>query len=377
MKKIIAIAATFAAAGASAWAAAFTAGDIVIYRVGTGSGALSNAATAVFLDEYTAAGTLVQSVAVDTTGTNRLTASGTATSEGMLTLSSNGSYLSITGYDAATGTSSIANTTATTAPREALVYGTSGTVTTKVTFGTSFSANNIRSAYTSDGTNVYAVGANSGVVYSDGNTLTTVSSTVTNLRTISVQGGQLYTSTGSGSTLRVGTVGTGVPTTTGQTAANLPGFVTSGSPYQFAFADLSSGVAGFDTLYVADDSSGIQKFSLVGGTWTLNNTITGASLRGLTLSVNAVTGAVSLFATGGSSSNTLYSLTDASGYNASMTGSLTTLATAGANTTFRGVAFTPGTAVNLVAVPEPTTTALGIIGLLGVVLAFRRKFARE
>src|SRR5215470_7266685 len=61
--------------------AAFTAGDVVIYRVGDGSGSLVNTGNAVFLDEYTPSGTLVQSVALPTTasGANKqLIASGTA-----------------------------------------------------------------------------------------------------------------------------------------------------------------------------------------------------------------------------------------------------------------------------------------------------------
>jgi hypothetical protein len=43
-------------------AANFTAGNIVVYRVGDGTAALGSTATAVFLDEYTPSGTLVQSV---------------------------------------------------------------------------------------------------------------------------------------------------------------------------------------------------------------------------------------------------------------------------------------------------------------------------
>src|SRR4051812_36707728 len=76
--------------------AAFTPGDLVIYRVGTGTGSLVNTGNAVFLDEYTTAGALVQSVAMPTTasGSNKpLIASGTATSEGLLTRSTDGRYL--------------------------------------------------------------------------------------------------------------------------------------------------------------------------------------------------------------------------------------------------------------------------------------------
>src|SRR4051794_27158146 len=73
--------------------AAFTPGDIVVYRIGDGNAALSAVAQRVFLDEYTPTGTLVQTIPMPTVATtadnaNRaLTASGTATSEGQLHLS--------------------------------------------------------------------------------------------------------------------------------------------------------------------------------------------------------------------------------------------------------------------------------------------------
>ncbi|MGH9819709.1 MAG: DUF3616 domain-containing protein, partial [Pyrinomonadaceae bacterium] len=93
-----------------ATAAPFTSGNLVIYRVGTGTGSLASSATAVFLDEYTPTGTLVQSIPAPTAvnGANkRLTASGTATSEGLMTRSTDGNYLVFTGYDADLGTASI------------------------------------------------------------------------------------------------------------------------------------------------------------------------------------------------------------------------------------------------------------------------------
>src|SRR4051812_13327517 len=42
---------------------AFTPGDVLIYRVGDGASPIGSTAAAVFLDEYTPAGALVQSVA--------------------------------------------------------------------------------------------------------------------------------------------------------------------------------------------------------------------------------------------------------------------------------------------------------------------------
>lgn len=65
--------------------AAFTPGNLVIYRVGDGANTLTNTGNAVFLDEYTTAGVLVQSVPMPTTASGSnvpFIASGTATSEG-------------------------------------------------------------------------------------------------------------------------------------------------------------------------------------------------------------------------------------------------------------------------------------------------------
>jgi len=381
MKKTLLLSLAATAAATTASFASFTAGDLVVYRVGTGTGTLSSASQAIFLDEYTTAGSLVQSIAIPTTGTNMLTSNGTASSEGFLNLSPDGSYLTVPGYSATTGVTAINGTTAAANPRAALIYDSTGAVTNEVTFTGQFSAGNIRSAVSLDGTNAYATGSNTGLVYNS----TIISTTGTNLRVGSIQGGQLYTSTSSGA-LRLATVGTGTPTTSPQTAVNLPGFPTSGgSPYAYAFADLSTSVSGLDTLYVADDggSAGIQKYSLVGGNWTLNGTVTASSVRGLTLSVNATTGAVSLFGstggTGATGGGTLYAFTDLTGYNGAFSGTATSIATASTNEAFRGIAYTPGTSVNIVfvSVPEPQEYAVALAGLLGVVIFVRRRKAAQ
>src|SRR6185503_16548760 len=161
----------------------------------------------------------------------------------------------------------------------------------------------------------------------------------TNLRALLISNGQLYTSGMSG-TPRIATVGSGLPTTSGQTITNLPGIssLNVNGPYAFFLADLSGGVAGDDTLYVADESSNIiRKFSLVAGTWTANGSIALTAVRGMT---GVVSGSnVTLYVTANGA--TLRSLTDTSGYNATMTGSLSTLANASLNTAIRGVALAP------------------------------------
>lgn len=358
----------------SAFSAAFTPGNLLVYRIGTGAAALTNASTAVFADEYTTGGVLVQSVALDTTGANQLTASGTSTAEGFLSLSPNGQYLTFSGYDSAAGVASISGTLSTATQRAAVVYDLSGTLVNKVTFGTAaFSGNSIRSAVTTNGSDVWAAGnatltANSGVWYHSGATNTSL--VTGNLREVEIFNGQLYVSTGAGGPTRISTVGSGLPTTTvgaGNIGALTPltGLPTTGNASQFLFFDLSSSVAGLDTLYYANDA-GLAKYSLVGGTWTSNGTITLTAMSGLAGFFNG--SGVSLYGTTTTSGGLISSFTDSTGYNVALGGAFGTLATAATNTAFRGIVYVP--------IPEPHEYALAMAGLLGVLVVIRRRRAR-
>src|SRR5688572_24704564 len=87
--------------GSTALAAGFIVGNLVVVRVGTGGDALTNTGNAVFLDEYTPTGTLVQSVALPAlpAGANHpFTLDGTAVLEGALARSPDGRYLVLSGY---------------------------------------------------------------------------------------------------------------------------------------------------------------------------------------------------------------------------------------------------------------------------------------
>ncbi|MBI1189499.1 MAG: hypothetical protein GC200_02300 [Tepidisphaera sp.] len=378
MKSTILAGLALVALAGSVNAALITPGNVVVYRIGDTTNALSSAGTAVFVDEYTPAGALVQSIAMPTSGTNAFVASGTATSEGLLTVSPDGRYVTVTGYNANVGTASITGTASATVNRIVAVIDTTTGAATYTKISDAFNTNNIRSAVT-DGTNLWVTGANSGVRYttvgSAAGTTTQLSTTTTNLRQVNIFDGQLYITSSSGTT-RTATVGTGLPTGTGNTIANLPGTPSSGSPYAFFFADLSSAVAGVDTLYVADDTSatgGLLKYSLVGGSWVSNGTVGVGSdaYRGLTASVDS-SGVVTLFATRGGGSaaaggGSLVTLTDSSGYNGAFAGTPTVLASAltgtSANTSFRGVGY----------IPVPTPGSIALLGLGGLVAARRRR----
>lgn len=352
---------------------AFTSGDLVIYRVGDGTAALSAAATAVFLDEYTPAGVLVQTIALPVlvSGVNRrLTASGSATSEGLITRSWDGQFLVLGGYDASLGTPSLPGTTAAAVNRVVGRIDSLGTVNTTTALSDAFSGNNLRGVTSVNGTSFWLTGSSDGVRYASmvgATTSSVISNTVTNLRETAIFNGQLYVSTSSGSAVRIGSVGTGTPTSGPQTITNLPGFVTTGSPYEFFFADLDGTVSGPDTLYVADDTGNqIQKYCLVAGSWVARGSVSASGgLRGLTGIVSGTN--VTLYATSGAASTGgFFSFSDTTGYNANISGAATLLTTAGTNKAFRGIALAP-LAVNAPVTPNCPTPLNAVFGIGGSV----------
>jgi hypothetical protein len=371
-RKLTSLAAAFALLPVLAQAQSFTPGNIVVARVGDGSAALTSAATEVFLDEFSPDGTLVRSIGMPTpisvSGNNHiLTASGNVPTELNMTRSVDGHYLVLTGYSAAPGTRAVASSTSTDVTRVIGLIAADGSIDTSTSTGDGFNTVSIRAAATVDGTSFYSVGDNSGVLYQTfGSFMTTQLNTApASMRSINIVDGNLYASTDSNPYIGLNQVGTGLPDAVGQTVAVLPGFpatISGASPGGFYFADLSANVPGVDVVYVADDRStggGIQKWSLVNNTWTLNGTIASSAtavVRGLN---GATTGAtVSLVAT---SNTRLYVLADNAGYNAapSIAALPTAIAMAGTNTAFRGLAFAPVAPVPTIVSFTPSAAPAG------------------
>jgi len=324
----------------TAQAAPFSGDNVVVVRVGDGSAVTSGAAAPVFLDEFTPAGALVQSVAMPTSVSGdqrRLVLTTSATSEGALNLSADGNYLTLGGYDAAPATAAVPGTPAATVNRVVGRVDGSGVVDTSTALTDAFSGVNIRGVVTDDGTRFWATG-NSGIRHAAVLGATTSTSlSATNSRVPAVAGGQLYFSTGS-APAGVYSLGTGLPTSGAQSAALL---AARNSPYGLSLLDRDPGVAGVDTLYVADDSAlasggGIYKYSFDGSSWTARGFVALAGARGLTAQVSGANAVV--YATTGP---TLVSLTDTAAFNVDITGSPTTIRSAGTNTVLRGVAFAP------------------------------------
>lgn len=307
----------------------------------------------VYLDEYTPCGELVRSIAMPVTvsGSNRRLTLPPATAdytEGFISRSEDGQYLALGGYDAATGTTAITSTTSTAVNRVAGIIDAAAHVNTSTAFSNRFSTVSIRSA-TTDGSNVWAAGGNGGVVYatvgSTGTSNTLI--TTTTGRCLGIYDGQLY-ATSTATNLRMARVGTGLPTTAGQTMTNLPGYpATGGGPLQF-FMARQNGSDTVNVLYIADNNQ-LKKYSLVAGTWTANGTIgtTGDKYRGLTGTLSGSD--VILYAlrrndTGGE----IIKYTDNTGHNASFAGlKPTIIVQADSNRVFRDVTMAPQAAAPL------------------------------
>lgn len=345
-------------ASSPASATDFAPGDLVVVRVGAGDATLSAAAAPVFLDEYTPAGALVRSVPLPTAadGANhRLTMSGSATSEGALALSPDGRYLTLAGYDADPGTASIAGTSTATVARVVGRVDTTGAVDTSTAITDAFSGGNPRGAVTDDGGRFWVVGSSGGTrlvpLGGTGATTQINSATPTNLRVAGIVNGQLYVSTGS-APAGLYAVGSGLPTTGGQTPALFVGAGTS--PYGFVALDRDPAVSGVDTLYVADDQSspgGILKFSFDGTAWTAQGNFrpSGSAARGITGAVTA--DGATLFVTTSAGANQLVRVDDTAAFNQPIAATETVLASATQGTVMRGVAFAPATGE-----PNPTPT---------------------
>ena len=202
----------------------------------------------------------------------------------------------------------------------------------------------IRSATTTNGERLWATGGNGGIVTATRGSAT--SSTVagdaaSNLSALTVQGGQLFSSGILAD--RLAAVGTGTPTSGALT--DLTGLPDNLLTYGYAFADLDAGAGygstGLDTLYIADGSSRggtIDKYRWNGTTWTSAGYVDVPGAFGVVANVTRRTRSASP----SPRPTQLLTLTDPNGSAASFTPSTpSVLATAAANTEFRGVALAP------------------------------------
>lgn len=340
---------------------AFTPGNLLITKVGAGTSTLSSKSAPVYLVEITPTGTEVQTIAVPfldnmlTPGNNKLVTQGSSSNDANLSLSGDGKYFVLAGYNCDT-TISAPSSASPRVQRTIARISMSGVVNTSTLIDTIRSTSNSRMATTNDGTGFWHIGASGGVRYvpfgstgaSPNDTTVVVSTTVSNLRSVQTYGGDLYIGSASGTITRIGKI-TGLPTTNTNAAITaLQGTSMTVFANSIFMTSLPGGPSGLNTMYVADDGgskTGIRKYSLnaTTGNWdSLGMIDVGGAYRGLTANVSGST--VTLYAV--KASTPLLRFTDVSGYGVApttFTAPYDTVYKAATNTAVRGVGLIPAT----------------------------------
>lgn len=326
------------------------AADVVVCRVGSGLGVRSTAASAVWLERHASDGTLVQSIALPTAvdGSNRrLTLSGTSKLEGSLVVSSDGNYVTLAGYDAAPGTAAVSASESSKVNRIVARVDAAGNIDTTTRLDSAFDTASVSGAVTVDGSAFWVSGNGAagvgGIWYLARGTTggKQILAIPNNARTLDIASGQLFGTTNTATFTSIFAVGTGLPTAAGQSTEPLYGLPMA-QPYGFVFFDRKASIGGLDSLYIANENStaaggGIQKWTFDGTIWYLVTTFTeglgGAGVRGLAAEAQGAN--IVLYATTvETSANKLVRVVD----DGSPSPAATVIATAAANTVYRGVA---------------------------------------
>ena len=343
----------FVGIGGKSWGQTGT-GNLIVEQIGDGTTTLSSDATIVKLLQYSPTGTLVStsstfgSTGTPTSSPYNLVESGSATSDGFLSLSVDKTFVVIPGYNAPDKANNIANSSPSTNGRTIGKLLSSGAIQANGTFNT-LGSNNYRSVV-SNGTGYWLAGQG-GIAYTSTDVTTGIATTATTLNSANARVANIFNNTlcysTSAAIFYLGTFGTLPISSSSSTTILTP--PSSPSPYGFSFSP--SGLI----CYVADDrassSGGIQKwvysgtFSATtgwsGGTWNLSYTLgTGASsigARAITVDYSG-TKPIIYATTAEGSLNRLISVTDGGSVG---TSTISTLATAAAKFLFRGVAFAP------------------------------------
>jgi hypothetical protein len=372
---------------------------------GGGGPSLTTTGEQVYVDDYTTTGTLSTSYSVDGTSSNALTQSSllATASSSQIKLSADGSALVFGGYNAVVGTASEYSTPYLNRSI-GIVSGTGSIDTTTQFLGTSGTP--VPNALWLGGSNPILAAAGKYSVTKDTQSLSSVPAS--NFTTVTPTnanyfGGNLYVTATANNYFELNEVN-------GTTVTHLPGFptafvtgATSASDFVMTDADATNPY-GFDRIYVANTSLGLQKWTYNGSAyvnvWSLasNATTTGFApdpsstfLKSLVLTTDgagnnilygiAVDSVVKSYGSTAYDDTYLVSLTDPDNSTSVGTDSYTVLASGTYGDELAGVAFAPSgsgfgsgdLAVLQVgsAVPEPAS--LGILGLGAVGLLIRRR----
>ncbi len=353
----------------------FTPGNLLVYRAGDNTVTLSGNGNIIYLDEYTQSGTFVQSkrITATTSDASHLSpvASGTATSEGALSLSTNGKYVGVPGYWSYVNAISLSTTSAATTYRVASRVDINQNVAyTKLTDWST--GNNPRSVVFNSDTTFYAAGGTGAIRYAKVGDTTSVlvnagsGAGTQNFRVVNIFNSQLYASASSG-TSRLVTIGTGTPTTSGQAVTQLSGDITSiASPYSYYFP--SSNI-----FYIVDDGTKVvtKYIQRSNGSWYAKGTVTlDSAARGMTGFVNGSTVTLYLsygFNNANGGGNIIYKInTTLDTLSLSNSYSKVYNSTGNTASTFKGICFTP---TSILSQPSSATSCTGTTATFSVAMA--------
>jgi len=277
-------------------------GSAAPFGVGNGTvDLLSDTSAPLFLDEYTQAGALVQTISLPTAPTgslaNGLSLQGAETAVGGLNLSTNGQYLVFGAYDLPVGTANVRDTAPATNKRVIVRVDSDGVVDTSTQITNAFSR--FAGVATDDGLRFWATGNNRGSVpgglffvgsfggslaatqlVGTGDGLSGSLPSPSNLLMPGIFSGQLFTavSFNTGAVEQRGvsqivdfgtTTPSGLPTTGPKEIALTAGFTSntpSHNPKAFFFAD--SATAYLTDSGVAANGGGLQKWTFSGSAWS-------------------------------------------------------------------------------------------------------------
>jgi hypothetical protein len=370
----------------------FTPGDLVVEQVGTVGGyngasgaAPSSASGVVSLWDYSTSGTpsgyadtFPSTTSTDTATSHALVDSGTATYNGEISLSADGQYIYVGGYDDNAGVASI--TSSSLVPRTVGIAAANGTLDTSTALASNSSDTsppnltatgiNFRSATgATGGTSPFYSGGDDGLAISPDGATSATSLNADTIHQLNIDGGQLYEST----TSAIEQVGTGTPTSGSPADTSLIASPPSKfEPAGFAFVTVGTATSP-NVLYVADTkNSAVEKYIYNGTTWVEKGSVTVSNVTGLAASVSGST--VSLYVT---NQGDLYGITDSSGATGTLASTATVLAAAPLGESMKGVVLAPvnlNTGNNLPETPFVVfLPLLAVAGLAGYVAVRRRR----
>jgi hypothetical protein len=330
--------------------------NLCVLRVGNGTDTLDSSGDPVFLLEYTTNGVLSHSVTIPDSGSNSLII-GSATSEGVISLSANSNFIVMVGYNTDYPyTSSLSGSASTAVPRGIATIDFNGNYNFITNTQTEFSGNNIRNGASDGSNNFWAVGAVSGTVYMGlASPPATIQSTFDDTVVVNIFNGNLCFSQHKTGTFGVYSFA-GLPVTPNGGATLVLATGSGSSPYGFAISPDNT------IAYVADDrdisiGGGIQKYTN-NGMWGLAYTFgtgVGSPVGARGLLVEFGEPPIIYATTAEASTNRLITITDTNS-----DAVVKVLATAGINEVFHGVQFTPQGNPPSISVPlQPQTVDQG------------------